>query len=68
MALNGINGILGTGGRKTAHRGEKRGNKDLVGPDQRKKKADTALLQKIIHASVLPISGLLRFTKNSQAV
>jgi hypothetical protein len=51
MAFYGINGILGTGGGKTASRGKQRRNQELITPDQGKKKIRTALLQKIFHYS-----------------
>jgi hypothetical protein len=49
MAFNGIDGILGTGGGKTASRREQGRNQDLICPDQDKKKVRGALLQKIYH-------------------
>jgi hypothetical protein len=51
MALNGINGILRTGGGKTANRGKQGRNQDLICPDQNKEKAGGAFLQKIYHYS-----------------
>ena len=33
MAFNSINGILGTGGRKTAGRWKQGGNQELINPD-----------------------------------
>jgi hypothetical protein len=33
MAFYGINGILGTGGRKTAYRGKQGGNQELICSD-----------------------------------
>ena len=53
MTSDSFNGILGTGGCKAAHRGEQGGDQDLVCPDQEKKKAGNALLQKIFHESDL---------------
>jgi hypothetical protein len=49
MAFDSINGILGTGGRKTACRGKQGGNQELICPDQGKKKMSAAFLQKIFH-------------------
>jgi hypothetical protein len=49
MAFDSINGILGTGGRKTAGRGKQWGNQELICPDQGKKKMSAAFLQKIFH-------------------
>jgi len=49
MAFYGINGILGTGRRKTACRGKQGGNQELICPDERKKKMSAAFLQKIFH-------------------
>ncbi len=49
MAFNGINGILRTGGGKSASRWKQGRNQDLVSPDQRKKKIRTAFLQKFFH-------------------
>jgi hypothetical protein len=49
MAFDSINGILGTGGRKTACRGKQWGNQELISPDQGKKKISAAFLQKIFH-------------------
>jgi len=53
MAFNCVNSILGTGGRKAAYRGKQGGDKELVCPDQEKKKGGTASLQKIFHESFL---------------
>jgi len=46
MALDRINGILGTGGRKTACRWKQGGNQELIRPDHGKKKMHAAFLQK----------------------
>jgi hypothetical protein len=51
MAFDGINGILGTGGRKTACRGKEGRNQELVRPDENKQKTGAAFLQKIFHYS-----------------
>lgn len=47
MAFYGLNGILGTGGRKTACRWKQGGNQELVAPDHGKKKINAAFLQKL---------------------
>jgi hypothetical protein len=49
MAFDSINGILGTGGRKTTCRGKQGGNQELICPYQRKKKMRAAFTQKIFH-------------------
>jgi hypothetical protein len=54
MAFDCINGILGTGGRKTAGRGKQWGNQELICPDQGKKKMSAAFLQKIFHKFIFP--------------
>jgi hypothetical protein len=51
MAFNGINGILGTGGGKSASRGKQGRNQDLICPDHDKEKAGGEFLQKIYHYS-----------------
>jgi hypothetical protein len=49
MAFDSINGILGTGGCKTACRRKQWRNQELIAPDQGKKKMRAALLQKTFH-------------------
>ena len=49
MAFNGVNGILGTGGGKSASWGKQGRYQDLVCPDQEKEKAGGPFLQKIDH-------------------
>jgi hypothetical protein len=49
MVFDSINGILGAGWCKTASRGKQRGNKELISPDQEKKKIGGTFLQKIFH-------------------
>jgi hypothetical protein len=49
MAFDSINGILGTGGRKSACGWKQWGDQELITPDKRKKKMSAAFLQKIFH-------------------
>jgi hypothetical protein len=49
MAFYSINGILRTGGCKTACRGKHWGKQELICPDQGKEKMSAAFLQKIFH-------------------
>jgi hypothetical protein len=49
MAFDSINGILGTGGCKTACRGKQGGDQELICPDQGKEKMSAAFLQKTFH-------------------
>jgi len=51
MAFYGINGILGTGGGKTASWGKQGRNQELIASDQGNEKIHTAFLQKIFHKS-----------------
>ena len=52
MVFNGIDGILGTGGRKAAYRGKQRRDQELIGPDQKKQYIRAPFLQKILHQSL----------------
>ncbi len=49
MAFDCINGILGTGGSKTAGRRKQGGDKELICFNKKQKKTGKIFLQKIFH-------------------
>jgi hypothetical protein len=57
MAFDCINGILGTGGSKTAGRRKQGGDKELICFNKKQKKTGKIFLQKIFHNTAFPASG-----------